>query len=351
VKKPLATLLLVLVTACAGPAPSSAPPHLSPPPRSAVESSDPAILRLRAQAKDLEPLCESALGRAFLAATPLLPPVSERSIHHDRERTRYLSGPTFAALPEKERSQMVEERGGSELYYETHYGTPLAYARAIDLAGAAGVSSLSGKRVLDFGYGTIGHLRLLAANGADAVGVDVDPFLAALYSESSDQGPFPPGEGATGRVTLVNGRFPADEPARTRVGGGFSLVISKNTLKNGYLHPEGPVSPRAAFSLGVSDDAFVATLRDVLVPDGLVLLYNAGPPPAKAGEPYRPHADGRSPFSRSQWEKGGFQVLAFDQEDSPSFRAMARVFRWDREMEIDIETGIFAMYTLVRRLR
>jgi len=50
------------------------------------------------------------------------------------------------------------------------------------------VTSVDGKRILDFGYGTVGHLRLLASLGADMVGVEVDPLLRALYSAPGDQG-------------------------------------------------------------------------------------------------------------------------------------------------------------------
>ena len=47
-------------------------------------------------------------------------------------------------------------------YYTTKYGSPLAYSRPIDLLGQAGLQDVSGRKILDFGYGTVGHLRLLA---------------------------------------------------------------------------------------------------------------------------------------------------------------------------------------------
>jgi hypothetical protein len=73
-------------------------------------------------------------------------------------------------------------------YYNTRYGSPLAYLRPIELLAAHGVKDLDGVHLMDFGYGTVGHLRLLATLGAEVVGVEVDPMLRALYSQPGDQG-------------------------------------------------------------------------------------------------------------------------------------------------------------------
>ena len=40
------------------------------------------------------------------------------------------------------------------------------------------------------------------------------------------------------------------------VGGDYDLIISKNTLKKGYVHPERPVEPRRLLNLGVDDADF-----------------------------------------------------------------------------------------------
>ncbi|MCP4248039.1 MAG: hypothetical protein GY778_13415 [bacterium] len=108
--------------------------------------------------------------------------------------------------------------------------------------------------MLDFAYGTIGHLRLMAERGADVVGVEIDPLWRAMYSVSSVQGMVQTGSGSTGRV---HDRFPhiADE-----VAGRYDLITSKNTLKNGYLQRERPVLPERLLDLGVSD-AEIGALR------------------------------------------------------------------------------------------
>ncbi len=140
-------------------------------------------------------------------------------------------------------------------YYTTKYGSPLAYTRPLDLLGQSGLEDVSGRKVLDFGYGTVGHLRLLAGLGADVNAVDVDPLLRALYSAPEDQGLVKSRTGRDGRIRLIDGRFPADETVRTSVGGNYDLIISKNTLKRGYVHPERPVEPRRLLNLGVEDAA------------------------------------------------------------------------------------------------
>ena len=53
------------------------------------------------------------------------------------------------------------------LYYDARNGSPLAYARPIDLLE---MDLVKGRKILDFGFGAVGQLRLLAGLGADVVG-------------------------------------------------------------------------------------------------------------------------------------------------------------------------------------
>lgn len=223
-------------------------------------------------------------------------------------------------------------------YYKTKYGSPLAYARALDLVAAAGMPSPEGARVFDFGYGTIGHLRLLGLLGADAVGVDVDPLLKSLYAKASDRGAY-----GKGSVTLLHGSWPKEVDA----GGGYTLWLSKNVLKRGYIHPEQEVPKKQTIDLGVADAAFVASIHAALKPGGYVMIYNITPKPNGPGEKYRTWADGRCPFEKAMWTAAGFEILAYDQDDSAAVRAQGRALRWDED--VDLETSIFAMYTLLRR--
>lgn len=69
------------------------------------------------------------------------------------------------------------------------------------------------------------------------------------------------------------------------------------------------------------------------------------------GQTVHPVADGRSPSSRETWEEAGFEVIAFDQDDSPAIRTLARTLGWDKDPEspMDVENDLFATYTLVAR--
>jgi hypothetical protein len=322
------------------------PPRDMPPPE--VVSS--VLRQLRGEAANLAPLVQTPWVRDFLAATASLPPVPTRVVYVDDaddlaytdRQAQELDTDALAALERKELDE--------EYYYFTRYGTPLAYARPLDLLAEHGVDGIEGRRIFDFGYGGIGHLRLLASLGADVVGVEVDPVLDALYSTSTDTGQIPGSGAASGRITLVHGSYPGEANVGPAVGGGFNLIISKNVLKRGYVHPSEPVDPGKLVQLGVSDEAFVAAFFEALVPGGLVMIYNLCPAPAPPGEPYIPWADGRSPFPRELLEAAGFEVLVFDQDDTETIRAFARALDWDEgEDAMDLQNDLFAWYTILRR--
>jgi hypothetical protein len=153
-------------------------------------------------------------------------------------------------------------------------------------------------------------------------------------------------------VRLVDGRFPADADVDAAVGGGYDVFLSKNTLKNGYLHPERPADPRRLVHLGVGDTAFVAAVARVVAPGGYVMIYNLCPAPAAPDKPYIPWADGRCPFPRALWEAHGFDAIAFDRNDDAAARAMGHALGWDRgDGAMDLDHDLFATYTLLRRRR
>jgi hypothetical protein len=276
---------------------------------------------IRADAQTLRPLVTSSLARRYLDAAAQLPSVPSRTIVVDGKPKR------------------VDE----EYYYTTRYGTPLAYARPLELLARDGFNDVAGRRIVDFGYGGIGQLLMLAALGADLVGVDVDPLLRAMYGDRD--GPF-----ASGRVHTVDGRWPADEATHAKVGGRFDLFLSKNVLKRGYIHPSQPVDERKTIKLGVDDEAFLRAVHEALVPGGRMMIYNLAPAPAPPGKPYIPWADGRSPFPRELFERVGFRVIAFEVDDTAAARAMAHALGWDRGPEaMDLKKDLFAQYTLVAR--
>jgi SAM-dependent methyltransferase len=311
----------------------------------------PATAKMRQEAEALRPLVQTTIARRFLDAVADLKEPAPRKLFADPATRALYSEASAAKLDADARAKLRPVNLTEQLYYFTLYGTPLAYVRPLEILGQNGVAAAEGKRLLDFGYGTIGHLKTLARCGAEVVGVDVDPFLRELYSSPEDTGIVPRAkEERVGRVTLIDGRWPADPATTKAVGGGYDLIVSKNTLKRGYIHPERPVDKKYLVDLGVSDEAFVKALYDALKPGGRVLLYNLAGALSKPDEPYNPSTDGRSPFPKSLWEAAGFRVTAFDAEDHSAARAMGRALGWDKgPRPMDLENGLFAHYTLAVR--
>lgn len=302
------------------------------------------IANLRGEALRLAPTRAAPLARRFVEATPALPRVPTQILHLSADRARCLDEREFESIPAAERATWKRIVADEEYQYAGRWGSPLAYALPLEVLGANGLSDLANLRVLDFGYGDLGHLQLFAALGADAVGVDVDPCYPKMYG--ARQGAF-----GTGKVKLVDGRWPATEEVRAAVGGPFDLVISKNVLKNGYIHPTQPILPPARpITLGVDEETFLRTVFDSLRPGGRFLIYNISPAPSPPGKPYIPWADGRSPFTKEQFERAGFRVIAVDVDETAKVRALARTLGWDKGSEpMDVEHDLFGLYTLVER--
>ena len=319
-------------------------------PTTRVQPASEMVMTLRKDATAVEPLVKTDWVRSFLRATSSLPSIKPRSVYIDPATKTFISHHAYLALPKTDAEKYHRQDMTEENYYYTKYGSPLAYARALDLVGQHGMKDIRGRRVLDFGYGTVGHLRLLASIGAFVVGVDVDSYLPAMYCEPGDVGSIKGIHGDSGFITLLNGRFPAEKAIAQTVGDGYDLIISKNTLKNGYIHPERPTDKRRLLDLGVTEDVFVAELFQRLKPGGRVMIYNICPAPAPPDKPYIPWADGRSPFTRDQWQKAGFRVVIFDQDDTKAARALGHALGWDQgEDPMNLESDLFAWYTYVER--
>lgn len=341
------------------------------------------VKQLQEEAKALTPTLSSDLAKAFASATSALPPIEPRGSLFINTLTRAaLTKQEVDALPSEEREALqkansLRERTIDEaFYYTTRYGTPLAYARPLDILAAHGFAGAEGKRILDYGYGTIGHLRLLASLGAECWGVETDPLLEKMYAQRGDIGliaridPARRAErSSAGAIRLLTGQWPADQAllAMTRTAGVkgspaggaglYDLFISKNTLKRGYVHPDAArtagLDSRRLVNLGVGDEMFVREVFNTLRPGGMFLIYNICPAPAPDDKPYIPWADGRCPFARETLEKTGFEVIAFDENDDEAVRQMATALGWDKAEEgqpgMDLVRDLFASWTLARR--
>ena len=302
---------------------------------------------LPAEARKLRPVAKSDLGRAFLDAAEGALPYAPRTVYRRGKMREWLGATAFAKLAAADRAAWSPVTIDEGTYQGLYYGSPLAYLLPLERLGTGGFGGLRGKRVIDFGHGGIGQLRLFAELGAEAVGIDVDPLQPILYGTPGDQGPV--GK-AGGSVKLVHGRFPADPKVVEAVGGGFDLFLSKNTLKRGYIHPAEKLDPRLLVDLGVSDPSFLKAVAKSLKPGGWLVIYNLSPAPNAAGKPYRPMADGRCPFSAEDLAAAGFETLARDEADDKAARAIGAALGWDKPPAgMKLDDDLFALVTVARK--
>lgn len=312
-----------------------------------------ATEQMRNDAIAMMPLVKSDFAKVFLQSMMELPAIEgKRIIYRNRETRGAMTEAEFAASGLDTTSGFVRREYGEDFYYFTGYGTPVAVVRAYDLLGQAGLKSADGLKLVDFGFGSIGQLRGLASLGADATGIEVEAVFKSLYSQPSDTGTIArckvAGKGKPGHLRAFYGFFPTDSLITAQLGSGFDVFFSKNTLKNGYIHPEREVDPKMLVHLGVDDSTYVKRVYDLLKPGGYFMIYNLHPKyTGPEAEKYIPWSDGRSPFKKELFEQIGFEVLAFDIVDTPAAHEMAKAFGWDKDM--DLANDLFAMYTLARK--
>jgi hypothetical protein len=300
-----------------------------------------AIAQLRNDAATVAPFATQAASREFLQAVTTLPDQQPRQVFTHKGKRQSLSPNKLALLPEADRVGFEPVNHDAAFFYSTYYGTPVAYVRALDVAGHHGLTGLNGTRVLDIGYGAMGAMRMMAGAGAEVSALDVDDLLPALYRERGDQGIVRGIDGRVGSLRLFDGVFAGDASLTKAIGRHFDLIVSKNTFKRGFMKPSGTRKPVVDF--GVSDAALLTSLRDALAPGGLMVIYNL----AGKFDVTRPSTDGRSPFDRAQFEAAGFEVLALDSSDDPAARAMGQALGWAAQMG-DLSQNLVAQFTVLR---
>lgn len=310
------------------------------------------------QAEQLTEKAESSVGKSFLKAARRLPPIEPFDLYYRFEnpsQRRPLAGTEgipfekFRLLEDSERKKYTKLRLTEEQYYFTKYGSPVMFLRALDLVGNSGLKTLAGKKIVDFGFGSIGHLQMMAFNGADVTGIDVDVSLKGLYSRDlePDSPPRRNSSKLPGKLRLLFGRFPADKTIAEATGTGIDIFFSKNTLKRGYIHPAQPVDSNRRIDLGVSDTEFIQAVYNRLNPGGFFMIYNLHPRRTPPGENYITWSDGRSPFDRIDLGAVGFKIIQFNCDDTPMAHEFAKTFGWDKQM--NLEEDFRATFTLLQK--
>src|SRR5262245_26351329 len=150
------TLHLLALAAILGAAAASMRVHpvIAQPQPAATSPQPTAVESLRKEADSLRPLVQTDLARSFLAATDALPLPETRVIWRNLDKGLAYTSSQYAALPEKEREGLQKLDYDAKFYYYTGYGSPLVYARPLDLLAATDKDNwtpqkLAGKRIAD----------------------------------------------------------------------------------------------------------------------------------------------------------------------------------------------------------
>jgi hypothetical protein len=320
-------------------------------PKGARHGEQAYVAKLQRDARAIAPHVSTVFGLDFLEATGSLPSKATRRVFRNKDKakkTTIVQG-ALDALPPEEKASYEPVDVDEERYYDADVADPLHYVRPLDIAVKRGVYLGPKTKILDFGYGAIGHLRLLASLGLFVTGVDVRPELAVYYDRPEDVGPIAAAKNKNdpGEIRLINGFFPTDSKIKELVGTGYGFVIAKNTLKKGYIHPDREVPDKAMLiELGVDDLTFLSAFRDALLPNGRMLIYNLFVP-IPDDQPFKPMSDGRCPFTRDEFLATGFDIEAFDQDDSAVMQRILKATGSEDE-GFDLK-DLRALYTLVRR--
>jgi hypothetical protein len=159
----------------------------TPAPEAVVPGS--IVEQMKTEAAAMGALVQSSLAKEFLGGFQCLPAVATPRVAYYNKDTRDAVTETAAkGMQEEQLAGYVKRDLDERYFYMTRYGTPVAFTRPMEILGRAGVKHVDGLKLVDFGFGSIGQLRAMAALGADAVGIEVDVLLKAMYSDAGDTG-------------------------------------------------------------------------------------------------------------------------------------------------------------------
>lgn len=303
--------------------------------------------RLKQEAVVVRGLVKSELSRSFLDSVSKLKPVERRVLWQNPETKKIFTDSEFQLLSKANQEGFAKHEYDESFYYNTAFGSPTIYALPFEHASRFGLSDWKGKKVVDFGYGMIGQLQMMAHAGAEVHGVDVLPIFTKLYSWPGDTGAI-----GAGSVSIHTGQWPADRKLIDSVGRGIDLFVAKNVLKMGYIHPKRKANPNQLVDLGVSDQVFLKSLAGVMKPGGLVVIYNLSPAQSALDKPYLPWADGEYPFDWGLTKLAGFEILARDLKDDEAARSLFLALGYDNGSGIEgLKEDLYTHVTVLRKAK
>lgn len=285
----------------------------------------------------LQPLVTSKLGTEFLDKVETLNPnpyIPE--LYMDKVERKIVKDLKSNAI---DTSRYQKINVDSRYYYYTRYGTPLAFVSALEALGRR-LKSPKRLNILDYGFGTIGHLKLLSLNGHKVTGIEANTFLEALYEDEYSK---------NDNMELFFGIFPKDDHFKEKLTPeSYDVFISKNTLKKGYVNPEFEFDKKYLINIGRSEEEYLNAVFNLLKDDGYFLIYNLHGKLVLEKDAYKPMLDGRSPFTKEQFKNAGFSVIEYNQDDTEFIRKMGKALGWEASMNFDKD--LFATYTLVKKM-
>jgi hypothetical protein len=341
-------MFLILVLAIVGC--QQTPNATTPLSSSANAPVSPIRAELMRESAAIASITQEPITLDWLAGVKHLPSIATRTLYRNKSTRVWLTQKEYEASglkTEEVNTVPFDEKG----YYATFYGTPIAYTLVLDIMGQLGYKTLKGLKITDYGYGAIGPARLSAAAGAEVVGLDVDPMLGKLYNQTDDQGIVADRSSKdkaqqAGKLSLVHKPFPNDKVA-IDAAALSDLIISKNTLKKGFVRP---TTGKAMIDLGMSSDQYLKGFANALKPGGYLIIYNI----SQKLDPnnYRASNDGASPFTPDEYAAAGFKVIFFEQVDHDKVRRLGQALGWGGPQGMgDLNTNLFAQYTVVQRLQ
>ena len=315
-------------------------------PAEPVKKFASGLEKMKSDAISLEKSFKGPRANLFLEAVKTMDEVGHRTIYSVpgaldnmslNGEKQFYTPEEFAALSPKEQAKLEKHNLNVEFYYSTKYGDMLSYTlvlNALDQYKSGNVRQ--DNKLVDFGFGYIGHLRGLAMMGINVVGIDVDPLLKTLYNRPGDTGTIAGPAGIEGQLRLAIGFYPKDPEVLENVGGNIDLFMAKNVLKAEYLKPLDGSEP--SISLGVDDATFLKAVHGGLVPNGIMIVYNTCDAPI---------ANCAFPFNREAVENMGFRIAAWDEDDTENALRLWYVLGRDKD-GVDI-SKLKASFTLLQR--